>query len=194
LNFGGKCILGDCGNSIPKQVNSTITIPYDTMKRAATLVECGMIPAAVSRELGISASSVKKAVKEFGVVVSAPKLGRKRKFPLDLVKLAQRMKRKGMFSSEIAVFIGETTEYEVTKRQVAYMTKDVKRLKREDIKDKKVLVLKNKRVTRNASRNLEICTTYRNGESLSEVAQKFGLTRERVRQILIQNKVARRPG
>tara|TARA_B100000700_G_scaffold317826_1_gene409850 strand:- start:10434 stop:10658 length:225 start_codon:yes stop_codon:yes gene_type:complete len=74
------------------------------------------------------------------------------------------------------------------------MTKDVKRLKREDIKDKKVLVLKNKRVTRNASRNLEICTTYRNGESLSEVAQKFGLTRERVRQILIQNKVARRPG
>ena len=157
------------------------------MKKAAKLVECGMIHAAVARELNISPSSVKKAVEEFGLRDPETKFGRKKKFPPELVNLAKRLKRKGMYSAEIVLEINRSTVFEVTKRQVAYMTKGTRRRPRGHVSDSKVLELIKRRINPKERRDKEIVKVYESGLSLREVANRFGISRERVRQIVIRN-------
>ena len=154
------------------------------MKSAARLVEGGMIPSAVARELGISASSVKKAVSRYGVFIPESRFGRKFKFPADLVKLAEKLKLSGMYAAEIVLEINENSIYEVSKSQVAYLTRNVTRCPKSKITDSKVLKLRDKRINPNAERDSRICVKYDNGLSLREIAAVFNLSHERIRQIV----------
>jgi len=209
-----------------------MTLPQETKFQAASLVEAGIIAAEVARMLSVSPGYVADACKEFGVDPTQAKLGRQTKYDPELIKLCKKLKRQGKYAREIAEIVNDTTQWEITKGNAVYMTKDVKRPKRRLKRiskaakelsralkgaglyshhiadqvnhtlgceiDAKQVAEATKGVTRPAwkdgntgmplppsERDLDVFRVYCDGfKTLEATAYHFGITRERVRQIL----------
>lgn len=209
-----------------------MTLPQETKFQAALLVEAGIIVAEAARMLLVSPAYITAACKEFNVDPTQAKLGRQTKYDPELIKLCKKLKRQGKYAREVVEIVNSTTQWKINEANVGYMTKDVKRPKRQPKKvskeakalccalkedgffahhiadqvnhtlgcelDAKQVTEATKSVSRPAwkdgdtgmplppsKRDLEVFRVYCDGfKTLEETAVHFGITRERVRQIL----------
>ena len=104
-----------------------MTLPQETRFQAALLVEAGVIVAEAARMLSVSSTYVKAACDEFGVDTTQANLGRQTKYDLEITKLCKKLKRQGKYAREIVEIVNSTTEWTINEKNVAYLTKDVKR-------------------------------------------------------------------